>query len=107
MPDDTPTVLSFALKWRFWGGGPDEDIFVEFGLTPRQFFVRLQEILRNRRYVAILGVSDTAYVQLQTICRMRLAATTRRSPFAEAAPQISSPGLGLVNTARKFESRAQ
>jgi len=30
------------MRWRHWGGGYAEHIFVHFGLNPRQYFLRLQ-----------------------------------------------------------------
>ncbi|MFZ2173329.1 MAG: hypothetical protein WAW17_04720 [Rhodococcus sp. (in: high G+C Gram-positive bacteria)] len=45
--DDNNAMLSFAVKWRHWGGGPDEDIFIEFGIPPHQFFHRLRRLLTN------------------------------------------------------------
>jgi hypothetical protein len=38
-------MLRFARQWTPFGGGSDEEIFVEFGITPRAYFERLIELL--------------------------------------------------------------
>ena len=38
-------ILAFATRWRHWGGGTRSDIFVEFGISPEEYFRRLARIL--------------------------------------------------------------
>ena len=66
--DDHRELLTFALKWRHWNGGPAEDIFVEFGITPTQFFRRLRRNLTNGLYELPPQIVD----QLEDICDLRL-----------------------------------
>jgi hypothetical protein len=47
MHDRSKDMLDFAIKWRFWGGGPAEDIFVQFGLTPANYYLHLDEIVAS------------------------------------------------------------
>lgn len=63
-------MLDFVIRWRHWGGGPDEDIFIEFGVTPRVFFGRIQANLGSD--VAARHGKE-AVAQLESICRIRLA----------------------------------
>ena len=39
---DSDEILTFALTWRHLGGGPAEDIMLTFGLSPADYFRRLQ-----------------------------------------------------------------
>lgn len=65
-------MLDFVIMWRHWGGGPDEDIFIEFGVAPRVFFRRIQANLGSD--VAVRYGKETV-AQLESICRTRLART--------------------------------
>ena len=38
-------MVQFAKVWAPYGGGPDEDIFVRFGVTPREYFTGLTTLL--------------------------------------------------------------
>ena len=38
-------ILAFATRWRHWGGGSRSDIFVEFGISPEEYFKHLARIL--------------------------------------------------------------
>lgn len=76
-------IMAFALKWRHWGGGPAGDIFIEFGLTPVQYFRRLEAFLNAG--AANHLPADIAQ-QLRTICRGRLTTSCRTM---NAAPQVS------------------
>ena len=46
---DTQEIVEFARKWQQFDGGPDEEIFVTFGLAPDEYFRRLQGNSRRRR----------------------------------------------------------
>ncbi|MCK8670361.1 DUF3263 domain-containing protein [Rhodococcus sp. HM1] len=76
MTDET-AILAFATKWRHWDGGPDEDIFVEFGVSPTVFFHRLRAILNSPRWSQL---SPSLAQQLREICDNRL-----RSPETRAS----------------------
>ncbi|GAF47653.1 DUF3263 domain-containing protein [Rhodococcus wratislaviensis] len=105
MLDNTAAILAFATKWRHWGGGPTEDIFVEFGLTAPQYFERLHQLLRNRNRVAAHGVSPIVHDQLRAICEARLA----RHPWEQGPPprQVARPeNSGGVKMARSETTSA-
>ncbi|MFE5708274.1 DUF3263 domain-containing protein [Rhodococcus koreensis] len=89
MLDNTAAILAFATKWRHWGGGPTEDIFVEFGLTAPQYFERLHQLLRNRNRIAAHGVSPIVHDQLRAICEARLA--RRRWEQGPPPRQVARP----------------
>ncbi|QHE70802.1 hypothetical protein GFS60_04393 [Rhodococcus sp. WAY2] len=60
-------ILSFALQWQHYGGGSNEDIYVNFGLSPRQYFMRLLRILRGPTELEIRVISE-----LNELCASRL-----------------------------------
>lgn len=41
-------MLDFALRWSPYGGGRDEDILIEFGLTSPAFFERVLIMLATQ-----------------------------------------------------------
>ncbi|MFX1760745.1 DUF3263 domain-containing protein [Rhodococcus sp. As11] len=47
---DEAATLDFAVKWRHWNGGPDEDIWVTFGIAPEEYFHRLRGLLTAHRW---------------------------------------------------------
>ncbi|KXX59930.1 DUF3263 domain-containing protein [Rhodococcus sp. ACS1] len=61
-------LLAFAVKWRHWGGGSRSDIFVEFGISPDQYFRRLARILDG---VKARELAPDVREELRTICRAR------------------------------------
>ncbi|MCE4266429.1 MULTISPECIES: hypothetical protein [Rhodococcus] len=67
--NDHDAILTFALKWRHWNGGPAEDIFVQFGITPDQFFRRLHSILEVEEQS---DLSPEIAAELAYICDLRL-----------------------------------
>jgi hypothetical protein len=69
-------ILAFALKWRHWGGGSAEDILVEFGLSPADYFQRLQTRVED---VATEPLPPEIVHQLTSICRTRLPAIDHRN----------------------------
>jgi hypothetical protein len=38
-------LLRFAIAWGPYGGARDDDIFIENGLTPPQYYTRLADLL--------------------------------------------------------------
>ena len=37
---------TFAIQWIPFGGGPADEIFIRFGMTPERFRERLHEVIR-------------------------------------------------------------
>jgi hypothetical protein len=70
-------ILAFAVKWRHWGGGSSSEIFVEFGISPNEYFTRLARVLDSMqaRELAVDVRGD-----LRKICRARRS--ERTPPFA-------------------------
>jgi len=68
-PTEKARMLSFALQWQHYGGGSNEDIYVNFGLSPKQYFIRLLRILRSPTELDIRVISE-----LNELCVSRLAA---------------------------------
>lgn len=63
-------MIDFATRWMPYGGGPAEDIVVGFGISPAQFFTRLQELLQGpNRPIELDRVATGALLQ---ICKRRL-----------------------------------
>ncbi|QQZ19522.1 DUF3263 domain-containing protein [Rhodococcus opacus] len=69
MIDNAQAKVAFAKKWRFWGGAPDEDLFVEFGLTPTQYYSRLQQLLASFLHLRAFDLSPLVTAQLRTTRR--------------------------------------
>jgi hypothetical protein len=62
-------LIAFAVTWRSWDGSAEEDIGVEFGLSPEQYFRRLRAALDDPAGV-ILPVAGVE--QLRDSCDYRL-----------------------------------
>ncbi|WP_082900090.1 DUF3263 domain-containing protein [Rhodococcus phenolicus] len=75
MTDET-AMLAFAAKWRHWNGGPDEDIFVEFGVSPTVYFHRLRAILTSPRWSQL---TPSLAQELLDICDHRLRGPETRA----------------------------
>ena len=80
--DRETDIIDFARRWRHWGGGSESDIFVEFGLTSREYFQRL-EALVNRGALANQPVEIRR--EIRDICRARLASAHRRTTMIDGA----------------------
>lgn len=81
-------MLAFALKWRHWNGGPDEDIFVEFGITPPEFFHRLRVLLTRDRWNRL---DPVILDQLVKVCDERIGAIDIRSVADRDRAKFVSP----------------
>lgn len=90
MIDITTAIVHFAQKWRHWGGGSDADIFVEFGLTPVQYFRRLEQILVKEPFLHSLGITPTVSAQLQLICQAQLACHSTENALAHDDTRLST-----------------
>jgi hypothetical protein len=66
---DARYMLDFAARWRHWGGGSAEDIFVLYGLSSQVFFARLQSLIRTGRAQHLDAVTVAL---LLGICRRRV-----------------------------------
>ena len=43
------SILAFGRSWYKYGGGSEEDIYVQFGLSARSYFERLAVLLDHAR----------------------------------------------------------
>lgn len=62
-------ILAFGQAWWRYGGGSDEDIYVEFGLSARSYFERLRVVLDGQ---AAASLDEQTRAQMQEICLRRL-----------------------------------
>ncbi|WP_257226530.1 DUF3263 domain-containing protein [Rhodococcus opacus] len=62
-------LLEFARRWKHWGGGPEGDIFVTFGLSAQEYFRRVHGLLDT---IAARYLTPTETQDLKTICLARL-----------------------------------
>ncbi|MFW0789563.1 DUF3263 domain-containing protein [Gordonia sp. CPCC 205333] len=49
MTDYADELIDFARRWAPYGGGSDEDILVQFGISEHEYFRRLREALTMRK----------------------------------------------------------
>lgn len=68
-------MLAFAIRWLPFGGGPKEDIFVEFGIHDHDFYSRLHDELVSD----IHEVRTVHRKELLKHCRAKLGWTTLRT----------------------------
>lgn len=47
--NESARMVAFALQWLPYGGGSAEDIMVEFGMAPREYFTRLGDIVADQQ----------------------------------------------------------
>lgn len=64
----TQLMLDFACSWRRFGGGPDEDIMVRFGLSAPEFFRRVERMVQSGQHRLDAETAD----ELLKVCRRRL-----------------------------------
>lgn len=62
-------ILAFGRSWYGYGGGSDEDIYVEFGIPARTYFERLQAVIDSPAARDIDGAVRDA---IKSVCRNRL-----------------------------------
>ena len=79
------------MKWRHWGGGDDEDIFVQFGLNTCQYFLRVRKLLSTP---AAAALSPDEKAHLRQICFTRLD----HCRLAEAAGRPGRTDDGNLNS---------
>lgn len=46
-PNEAARILELARRWAPYGGPPDDDIFIQFGLTRVEFMNRLANLTRR------------------------------------------------------------
>ena len=63
-------MVAFALRWMPYGGGPAEEILVDFGIAPRTYFTRLHELLTDS--ASPVELEQTRIDALLEVCRRRL-----------------------------------
>ncbi|MGW0163531.1 DUF3263 domain-containing protein [Mycobacterium sp. NPDC003323] len=86
-------ILTFALHWLPYDGGPLEDTLADFGMTAHEYLLRLHELV-ERHYSCIRP--DVA-TRLRRMCEWRLrqygnpshvaAGAARKSQLRESAHQ--------------------
>ncbi|WP_342661423.1 hypothetical protein Rruber_05192 (plasmid) [Rhodococcus ruber] len=62
-PGSDKQMVAFAHRWMPYGGTADDEILVEFGLTPTQFYLRVIEILEKRDVPGTLRPAHTRFVE--------------------------------------------
>ncbi|PSR69563.1 hypothetical protein C8258_00155 [Nocardia sp. MDA0666] len=48
MTDEEQAIIDFAVLWLPYGGPPDEEILVRFGMSEQRFRARLADIVADR-----------------------------------------------------------
>ena len=79
-------IVAFAKVWVPYGGGSDADIFVTFGLTPEQYFIRLATFLGSP------PAGELTSAQRRTI-RKACDQTPRAHPEPDQPQQLLAVGL--------------
>lgn len=64
-------LITFALKRRHRDGGWGEEILTEFGLSQREYFIKLQSLLLSNRGIAG-ALSPAAHTELTLLCNNQL-----------------------------------
>ncbi|WP_163888781.1 hypothetical protein [Mycolicibacterium hippocampi] len=68
-------MIEFVTRWHLYGGGPASEIFVDFGISEREFFARTLRLLATD-YTASHVDAATAG-RLREVCRRRLKTPDR------------------------------
>ena len=50
MNRDDQDLLTFAIRWLPYGGGPDDEILINFGLTRQRYLQRLRDTVERQRH---------------------------------------------------------
>ncbi|MDV6271213.1 hypothetical protein [Rhodococcus globerulus] len=81
-------MITFAKKWRHWGGGSGEDILMEFGLSQSECFRQLQTLL-EQGIGAAADLPEGLREELTIICQQRLGrrhvSRAHRTPLTQRA----------------------
>lgn len=68
-PADSHRMMDFARIWSQYGGGEAEDIMVQFGLSEKQYFERIMELLRKSS--KDFGVDPYKSIRSTALTRLR------------------------------------
>ena len=63
------SILAFGRSWYKYGGGSEEDIYVQFGLSARSYFERLAVLLDRP---AASGIDEPTLHTMRAVCATRL-----------------------------------
>ncbi|WP_099383126.1 hypothetical protein [Williamsia muralis] len=69
---DQLRIVDFAVRWHRYGGGGAEDIFVDFGLSESDYFIRLETLLSARSLAT--GLDSKTIADMRDVCRQRIDA---------------------------------
>jgi Protein of unknown function (DUF3263) len=62
-------ILTFGKTWSGYGGGSDEDIYIEFGLGAKSYFERLRGLLDGP---GAAEFDETTRETMRAVCAYRL-----------------------------------
>jgi hypothetical protein len=73
---DDHDLLTFAIRWLPYGGGPDDEIFINFGMTRQHYLERLHEVIQRQ----CSRIHPTTIAQLHLLCQHPAATQTTQKP---------------------------
>jgi hypothetical protein len=97
---DYHLYITFGDAWAPFGGPPDEDIFLTFGIAPQIFFKRLLQIIGDHE--ATQSVSPEVRSRIAHLCANRLWSTSSNSATSgfdrrsTRAHRLAHPSAELV-----------
>jgi hypothetical protein len=86
MDRDDHDLLTFAIRWLPYGGGPDDEILINFGSTRQRYLHRLRETVeRQRRHI-----HPHTFALLMQLCDGTSAASGNRDHQPPAGASFSA-----------------
>ncbi|MGV9868104.1 DUF3263 domain-containing protein [Rhodococcus koreensis] len=79
-------MVDFASMWQPWGGAPDDDILVRFGLPEHAFYQRLANILTRGR----VRLTPHRASSLFELCEQKLSISDPDQTPPAASPPVST-----------------
>jgi hypothetical protein len=76
MDRDDHDLLTFAIRWLPYGGGPDDEIFINFGMTRQRDLEQLHEVIQRQ----CSRIHPTTIAQLHLLCQHPAATQTTQKP---------------------------
>ncbi|WP_245555552.1 hypothetical protein [Gordonia soli] len=76
-------MIAFAVRWAPFGGGTVEDIWTEFGLPERVYFLRMRQVLSGPTPP---GLDDVSWERLRRVCDERIHLTDPDTPPTDQLP---------------------
>lgn len=72
------TMIDYAVRWVNHGGGPEDDILTRFGVTAREFYRTVLDILERDpgRTFGEFGLSPVMVTRIKAIARRRIWITS-------------------------------